>query len=215
MTADSLARLSISYTDDFPVRGAAISTIGSSFGGETVSATDDVAARLDEIQLDLGEGPCWEASRRRTPVLVVDVRAEADRWPLFSAEAGRLPLASVYAFPLRIAGLDVGVVDLYNVRAAPLSTADIERIRSRSPGTALRVVAQVLTDDAGEASANVHSRRLVHQATGMILARHGITADESLLLLRAHAFAQGRPVSEVAEEIVDRRTGFPPPPLEI
>ncbi|MCM6761750.1 GAF and ANTAR domain-containing protein [Rathayibacter sp. ZW T2_19] len=215
MTADALARLSVSYIDDFPVRGAAISTIGSSFGGETVSATDDVAARLDEIQLDLGEGPCWEASRRRTPVLVVDVRAEADRWPLFSAEAGRLPLESVYAFPLRIAGLDVGVVDLYNARAAPLSTADIERIRSRSPGTALRVVAQVLTDDAGEASANVHSRRLVHQATGMILARHGITADDALLLLRAHAFAQGRPVSEVAEEIVDRRTGFPPPPLEI
>jgi hypothetical protein len=214
MTIDSLARLSVAYTDDFPVRGAAISTIGSSFGPETVSASDDVAARLDEIQLDLGEGPCWDASRTRAPVLVVDVRAAAHRWPLFAQEAGRLPLDSVYAFPLRIAGLDVGVVDLYNSPAEPLSAAVVERIRSRSPGTALQVVAQVLTDDGGP-SANVHSRRLVHQATGMILARHGISADDSLLLLRAHAFAQGRSVSDVAEEIVDRRTGFPPPPLEI
>jgi len=215
MATDSLSTLSSSYADEFPVLGAAISTIGSSFGGETVSASDDVAARLDEIQLDLGEGPCWDAARRRTPVLVDDVRDAAERWPLFAAEVGRLPLDAVYAFPLRIAGLDVGVVDLYSTTAGPLPAAVIERIRARTPGTALRVVAHVLSDSGTAASSNVHSRRVIHQATGMILARHGISAEESLLLLRAHAFAQGRPVAEVAEEIVDRRTGFPPPPLEI
>ncbi|SMH33133.1 ANTAR domain-containing protein [Rathayibacter oskolensis] len=214
MPADALTRLCTPYVDDFPVGGAAISTIGSSFAGETLAASDPAAARLDEIQLDLGEGPCWDAVRSRGPVLVDDVREATPRWPLFADEAGRIPVDAVYAFPLRVGGLDVGVVELYNLRPGPLAATVVDRIRRRTTGTALQLVAQVLADNDAEGRGNPHSRRVIHQATGMILARYGTTAADALLLLRAHAFALGRTVADVAEEITDRRTGFPPSPPE-
>src|SRR3954451_3809937 len=44
-----------------PVTGASISTLGPLLGSETVSASDRQVARLDELQFDLREGPCWEA----------------------------------------------------------------------------------------------------------------------------------------------------------
>ncbi|WP_411721609.1 hypothetical protein [Mycetocola sp.] len=48
-------------SDALPATGVAISTLGAFLGNETVAATDEIAARLDELQFDLGEGPCWDA----------------------------------------------------------------------------------------------------------------------------------------------------------
>ncbi|MWV59602.1 GAF and ANTAR domain-containing protein [Rathayibacter sp. VKM Ac-2754] len=215
MPIDALSRICATYVDDFPVCGAAISTIGSLYAGETVAASDAVAARLDEIQLDLGEGPGWDAVRSRGPVLVDDVREAIPRWPLFADEATRIAVDAVYAFPLRVGGLDVGVVGLHNSSPGPLPVSVVDAIRRRSTGTALELVVQVLVDGGTGGSDDPHSRRVIHQATGMIVARHRTTPGDALLLLRAHAFALGRTVADVAEEIADRRSGFPPPPSEI
>ncbi|WP_144713115.1 hypothetical protein [Curtobacterium pusillum] len=58
-----------------PVDGVAISTLGAPFGSETVSASNAFAARLDEVQLDLGEGPIWQALRFRTVELQPELGA--------------------------------------------------------------------------------------------------------------------------------------------
>jgi hypothetical protein len=55
------------------VTGAAVSTMCGPVATDTVCATDDVAFRIDELQFDLGEGPCWEAFTGRRPVLVPDL----------------------------------------------------------------------------------------------------------------------------------------------
>jgi AmiR/NasT family two-component response regulator len=47
-------------------------------------------------------------------------------------------------------------------------------------------------------------REEIHQATGMIMAQLGVSAEEALLRLRARAFAQGRTSSDVARAIIDR-----------
>src|ERR687897_297323 len=66
----------------FPVSGASVATIGEVLGTETLAASDGQAARLDELQFDLGEGPCWDAMRSAQPVLAPDIRgAEKARWP--------------------------------------------------------------------------------------------------------------------------------------
>src|SRR4051794_29292306 len=69
----------------FPVSGAAVSTVGALLGNETISASDSLAARVDEIQFDLGEGPCWDAMNSARPVLEPDLRGNPRTvWPAFS-----------------------------------------------------------------------------------------------------------------------------------
>nr|WP_301952375.1 ANTAR domain-containing protein [Rathayibacter sp. VKM Ac-2857] len=82
-----------------------------------------------------------------------------------------------------------------------------------SARTSLRVLAAVLRDSGEEQSSNPASRRIVYQATGMLLAHYGTTSENALLLLRAHAFAHDRSVMDVAEDIVKRRDAFPDSPL--
>jgi hypothetical protein len=193
-----------------PVTGASVSTLGDVLGSEIISATDRDAEIIDEFQFDLGEGPCWDAIRLGAPVGVADLAAEGiERWPAFTAAVKSVPVASIYAFPLAVGSLRLGAVDLYTVERVQL-TAD----QSRQATAMARVIGRHLLQDAvdtvgtTDSSGNRYSRRIVHQATGMVLAQLDITAEEARLVVQGHAFANNRPVSEVASDVVEGRIRF-------
>ncbi len=48
----------------------------------------------------------------------------------------------------------------------------------------------------------------VHQAAGMVMAQTGGSIEEALLLLRATAYGQGRPVHELATDVLEGRRTF-------
>jgi hypothetical protein len=52
---------------------------------QRLSASDGTAARLDELQFDLGQGPCGDAMRSARPVLVADVQ-RGSVWPALDPE---------------------------------------------------------------------------------------------------------------------------------
>ena len=52
------------------------------------------------------------------------------------------------------------------------------------------------------------TRTQIHVAAGMVAIQLGITADEGVDRLRAHAYACARPVSSVAADIIARRMTF-------
>jgi hypothetical protein len=202
------------FLDVLNLTGAAVSTLGDPFGSETVCASDDRAARLDEIQIDLGEGPCWEALRSHAPVLEPDLEHSTNTaWPLAMGSLRDTGLGAVFAFPLVVAGIDVGAIDLYS--SAPLALTD-DQIRDTTL-LSMVLARQVLrrtvlaleegSEDA-EQGEGTYSRREVHQATGMIVAQMRITPQDALLVLRGHAFATGRSVLHVAADIIDRRLDF-------
>ena len=194
----------------FPVSGASVSLLVTD-GSSTVCASDEIAARIDELQFDLGEGPCWDALASREPVLrpsTTDARAD---WPAFGEALAHdeetAAVASVFAFPLAIGSLDIGAIDLYSVTPAVLDDVQVEGAGSMATVASWQVLRRVLREVDDDAPP-VYSRREVHQATGMILAQLGVTAEEAGLLLRAHAFASGRTVRELAADVVARRIDF-------
>ncbi|MBM7411967.1 hypothetical protein JOE38_001790 [Clavibacter michiganensis] len=196
--------------------GAAVSTLGDPLGSETVCASDDRAARLDEIQLDLGEGPCWEAMSIRGPVLEPDVQgSDATTWPLARQAMHATGLGAVFAFPLVVAGLSLGAVDLYSRTARDISAQEVTDATALSRIVARQVLRRALMaaegpqEDTGAWDGR-YSRREVHQATGMVVAQMGIPPADALLVLRGHAFATGRPLRDVAEDVLGRTLDFSP-----
>jgi hypothetical protein len=51
------------FVDQLPVSGVAISVIGTLARRMTVCSSDTVAAQLEGLQFDLGEGPQWEVMK--------------------------------------------------------------------------------------------------------------------------------------------------------
>ena len=177
------------------VTGAAISTMGNLLGAETLSATDRRIARVDELQFDLGEGPCWDAIALGRPVLEPDLQgAPQGAWPAF-ADAVR--------------GLRIGAIDLYDEEPRSLDDAVLARTADLTAATARSVLRRAIERaQLDEEPVAPHSRRVIHQATGFVIAQLGVPVDEAELLIRASAFAEGRPMREVAEEIVRRERSF-------
>jgi AmiR/NasT family two-component response regulator len=48
-------------------------------------------------------------------------------------------------------------------------------------------------------------RFVVHNAAGMISVQQGISVTDALIRLRAYAFSHDRPLTDVAQDVVDRR----------
>ena len=198
------------------VSGAAVSTLGDPLGNETLCASDDHAARLDEIQLDLGEGPCWVAAGSRRPVLEPDMRNPSDTsWPLAGHAMLANGLGAVFAFPLVVAGLSLGAVDLYSRTARDISDREVADATTLSRIVARQVLRRALLAAEGQqeetgSRGGRYSRREVHQATGMVVAQMQIPPADALLVLRGHAFATGRSVRDVAEDVVGRVLDFSP-----
>lgn len=217
-SADSSdAELCGAFVTWFGSAAAAVSTLGHPLGSEIVCATDAHAAQLDEIQLDLGEGPCWEALATGRPVLEPDLQnGQRTTWPLARDALQKTGIGAVFAFPLVVAGINVGAVDLYSPTARKMSRPQVREATLLSSILARQVLRRALRaakrpeDDDG-AWESEFSRREVHQATGMVLAQMGISAEDALLVLRGHAFATGRPARDVATDVIDRKLDFTEP----
>jgi hypothetical protein len=197
------------FLDVFPVTGAAVSTLGDFLGTETLSATDDRAARLDELQFDLGEGPCWDALRLSRPVLTPDVHDSQTVWPAFSAALREQQVSSIFAFPLLVGSLRIGAIDLYSLDPVTLRESQTRQATAMADVIGRKVLRNALaTVDVEEHPVSAYSRRLIHQATGMVLAQLELSADDARLVIHGHAFAVGKTMKEVAQDVLDGRLSF-------
>jgi hypothetical protein len=91
--------------------------------GHVICVTNDVSEQIEELQLTLGEGPRVDARAAGAPVLVADLDAAdaVGRWPAFGPAARLAGVAALFAFPLQIGAIQVGVLDLYRRQPGPLS----------------------------------------------------------------------------------------------
>lgn len=195
--------------------GAALTVVLGPNPRETLYASDDVAADLAELALTLGEGPGVDAASGR-PALAGDLATAEGlaRWPVFAPAATAAGARAVFALPLHVGAIQVGVLDLY--RAAP-GTLHGEQLADAL--VLVDTACALLLDAAQPGRPYVDERRLqqdglfhpeVHQATGMITVQLGVSAAVALLRLRAYAYAHDRRLHHVARDVVARRLRFDP-----
>jgi hypothetical protein len=190
-----------------PVSGVGLALMTDDGPAGTVAVTDGSALELEELQFSLGEGPCVDASRSGRPVLQPDLgRTARQRWPVFAAGAEDAGLAAVFAFPLRVGGIRVGVLDLYRTTAGILSdeelgdalcfadaaTALLLHLQAQDAGVGLPIGSLTVLDDRAE----------VHQATGVVSVQAVVSLQDALLLLRARAYADQRPIGKLAHDVL-------------
>lgn len=190
-----------------PVTAATICTLANPFGSETVCASGPVAARLNELEIDLGEGPGWESMRTAQPVLEPNIQATAsERWPVALMAIRESELGAVFAFPMHVGDLRVGAVTLYNAAAGSLTDRALQDAVALTSVAARQVLHSALlrieSDKGGTNPSSHYSRREVHQASGVLAAQTGVDVNDALLLLRAYAFTAGCTVRELASDVI-------------
>lgn len=192
-----------------PVTGVALVVMTNSGPGAMLANTDGPALVMEELQFTLGEGPCIEATRSGRPVLQPDLAATAPtRWPGFAAGALEAGIRAIFAFPLQVGGIHVGVLDLYRDKPGTLAYPDFEEaLDFADAATTLLLHLQAESGQNGAVEL-LEDRAEVHQATGMVSVQAEVRLTDALLLLRAHAYAEERPILDIAKEVVSRTVHF-------
>jgi len=120
----------------------------------------------------------------------------------------------MFALPLRSGAIRLGVLVLHRTSAGPLTW---EQVSDAQVLTDI-VMSLVLDELAGvhpgpevsSADAMPFGQAEVHQATGMLAVQMGVTVDEALVRLHAHAFVHDHSAIDVARDVVGRRLRLSP-----
>lgn len=176
----------------------------------TLCATDEAAAQLEDIQEVMGQGPSFDAYRLRSTVTAEVDGVSDQRWPLF-IEAAKKVLGEgvIYAIPIKPGPKTMGVATFHQpVRSSLSIDPRTSQFLINAVGVALVSDPDVLDDDYLAKAQSWISRSRVHQATGMVMAQLGLSAEDALALIRAHAYAHNATLALTSEDIVGWRLDF-------
>jgi hypothetical protein len=198
-------RLCLAYAEIVGAEGAAITVGYSTPDRTTLSASDDVATRLEDLQDVLREGPGLDAFRNGSPV--VHSRAEQGRlWPMLQQAMNEHRLdVSLLAFPMKPDSEVLGAISLYS-GAEPDLQCSIEEAQFLADAIGVAILGRFHREESTDAVWATRDR--INQATGMVVAQLGIRSTDALAVLRAHAYAHGAPLEDVAAAVVSRKLDF-------
>jgi hypothetical protein len=192
-----------------PVDGAGVSAMSRTAASHPLCGTDEVSRSLEELQLTLGEGPCVDAFALGTAVLNPDLRTAGSlaRWPVFAPAAAEAGAGAVFALPLQIGAISPGVLDLYRGEPGALDGEALADALAFADTATLLLLGGPTEGPEGGLGAY---RAQIDQATGMLTEQLGVGIEEAFVRLRAHAYARGRRLADLAADVVAGRLRFSP-----
>ena len=152
--------------DVLPISAAGVTLISPSSSPQYVAASNKSALGYEELQSELGEGPCLGAYRSDRAVSIPDLRVDT-QFTLFSPRAVELGLAAVFTFPLRQGYRRLGALDLYRETPGPLGSDDLAVAQTLADVTAAYLVNAQGRADLEDSTARSHERSVHDSLTGL------------------------------------------------
>jgi GAF domain/ANTAR domain len=193
--------------------GAGIMLMSGDVPRGSVCTTNEVSDVIEQLQYGLGEGPCVDAYHQDRPVLEPDLADPATlRWLAFAGPAVEAGVRAIFGFPLHVGAVRLGALKLYRDRPGPLTDeqhADALVMADVAAQALLVLQANAPPGKlAAELEAGADFQYVVHQASGMVAAQLEVSVGQALIRLRAYAFGNDRPLTEVAQDVVARKLRF-------
>jgi GAF domain-containing protein len=181
-----------------PARYAGLTVLSR---GELIprATTGEPPLLLDRLQQRLGDGPCIDAAKHQRVFRIEDTRQD-QRWPRFCAEAARLEVRSMLCVPLWIDERGLGALSLYADQAAAFNDPH-ERVTVLLATFAALALAEAQRADQMHAA--LGNRDVIGQAKGILMERHGVTAEAAFGVLSRVSQAENLKLADIARQFVE------------
>ena len=177
-------------------------SIVNPFGIDTPAGSGEVLKRLDGLQFELEEGPCFDALRLQEVVLARDLASD-ERWPTWGPRVVKeLGIRSILSYRLFTAGNTLGAMNLYSRRIDAFDADDIDNAGALAAHVAVTLAeAQNVT----HLEAAIHVRTVIGRAEGILMERFDLQPAQAFATLRRVSQHRNIKLNRVAEELVRTR----------
>lgn len=168
---------------------------------ETIAATDPLIEKLDQIQMEIGQGPDIEALTNRLSVIVADTHLER-RWPQWADMVASAGIRSLLNVRLHTSDETLGTLNLYSRTADKFDTDDQATAHIIARHAAVAIAAARKEENLWRA---VDARNLIGQAQGILMERFDLDADKSFQVLVRYSQHNNVKLHDVARTVVETR----------
>lgn len=168
----------------------------------SVKPTTPVIVELDQLQFDVGEGPCLDAATGSEAVVrCADLRVDR-RWPAFSAGAVEKGVHTALSFQLYTHSRGAGALNMFG-RAPHTFDPQAETLGSMLATQA--AIAIIADDRTTQFNSALASRDVIGQAKGVIMERFAIGALAAFEMMRQLSQDRNEKLTVVAQRVIDSR----------
>lgn len=171
-------------------------------GIDTPAASDEQLRRVDELQFELKEGPCFDALRTHETVCSGDLAGDArwPRWgPLVATEVGARSIVSYRLFTTEDT---LGALNLY---ARTVGAFDDDDVTDGYALAAHVAVALAAADSVEHLETAINNRTAIGRAEGILMERFDLTPAQAFAVLRRVSQHRNVRLHLVADELVRTR----------
>jgi len=169
-------------------------------GIETPVATDEALRRVDELQYELGEGPCLDALKHND-VLVVGNLADDSRWPRWGPHISQeLGVHSSMSIRLFTSDETLGALNLYALKPDAFGHEDLLEGVALAAQAAVALSASLEEEHLHRA---MQTRSTIGEAIGIVRERFGLTSDQAFGVLRRMSSQHNIKLHQVAQTLVE------------
>jgi GAF domain-containing protein len=163
------------------------------------ASSHDLVVELEQLQSDVGEGPCVSAIRQQRTVRVADLAEPDPPWPRFAAAAIERGVRSMMSLRLFLRRETLGALNLYAAQPDAFA-ADAQILADLLAQHA----AVALAGATHEHHLNVAlvNRDVLGQAKGILMQRDGLTAGQAFQLLVRASQDTNMKIADVARWLI-------------
>lgn len=166
---------------------------------DTPAATSQTVRRGDQLQYELGEGPCVDAVWNQRQVCSDDLRHDP-RWPTWAPKvADELGVRSMVCTQLFTHENHLGALNIYSLHANAFNDEAQEIALLIAAHAAVAFAAAQQIDGLKIA---VDRRTTIGKALGMLMITYRLTDDQAFAVLQRLSSHQNRKLYDVAEHVV-------------
>jgi GAF domain len=210
------ARVDAGHDPATSLCGAGVDVLGLSGVGimllsgtrlDCVAVSDVRTGDVEALELMVGDGPCLDAFRTRAACFDADLADQRPvNWTAFRQAALAVGVHAAFGFPLVVADDCIGVLNCHRDVAGALSDAQVADAQVVAEMSGRTIVSWQADAPPGQLAWQLEGsgnyRVAVHQAAGRVSVQAGVSVDDAMAVLRAHAFANDRTLADVSSEVL-------------
>jgi GAF domain-containing protein len=168
----------------------------------SAATTDDVMRLIDELQNEVGEGPCLEASADGIAQIDNDITA-ASKWPRLAAiVVERTPVRAMLAVPLLDEGQRSGALNVFADSTGAFDDGALSTAAILASFASVALAGARHSQRADQLAKGLETNREIGAAVGILMATHRISQDDAFDMLSKASQRLNRKLRDIATGIV-------------